>query len=209
MFNCFDVADLTFNRAGSGDDHLRMVAKLIYGVDEHIYPAWRPTAEEFADFIVPWMNVKGFIFHRHNICVARKYGHNNPLGILISLDTKTSVNFDYSVFKDEQSQFVFKNYLSKVVAERQSIPDDTAIIIGLCVDPLSRNKAIASELLSNYIERMRNNGVTTIRLDCLVGNAKALRLYKSMGFEIIGKGFGFNQPSEPPVEIYTLQQENL
>lgn len=56
---------------------------------------------------------------------------------------------------------------------------------------------------------MRNNGVTTIRLDCLVDNAKALRLYKSMGFEIIGKGFGFNRPSEPPVEIYTLQQEIL
>lgn len=199
------MSELTFNHAGNGADHLYQVAQLIHATDPHIYPAWRPTAEEFADLIVPWMSVKSFLYFHRNIYVARRYGHPNPLGILVSLDAKTNLNFDYSVFEDEQSQFVFKNYLSKVVSERQSLPEDTAIIICLCVDPLLRNKLIASELMTSYIERMRHNGISTIRTDCLVDNTKALRFYKSMGFEIIGQSYGFNKPGEPKVEIYTLQ----
>lgn len=203
----FSASELTFNRAGKGAEHLQQVAQLIYGTDEHIYPAWRDTDKEFAGLIVPWMCAKGFIFFHRNIYVARRYGHTNPLGVLVSLDARTNVKFDYSVFEDKRSQFVFKNYLGKVVAERQSIPEDTAMIIGLCVDPLLRNKSIASELLGSYIERMRNNNVSTIRLDCLVENTKALKLYKSMGFEIISKSYGFHRPGEPEVEIYTLENK--
>lgn len=54
----FSASELTFNRAGKGAEHLQQVAQLIYGTDEHIYPAWRDTDKEFADLIVPWMCAK-------------------------------------------------------------------------------------------------------------------------------------------------------
>ncbi len=196
---------LTCGRARHDEETLRQIAHLIYQTDPLIYPFWNPNEDEFVEHIVPHMTKDGFIFNHHNIYVARRAGSEQPLGILVALNSKTNLDFDYSVFDDEKSKFVINHYLQKVIRARQTLPQKTVLITNLCVDPDFRACGIGSYLLYEYIWRMYQNGTNTFQLDCLQTNELAAQMYQKMGFVITDDTeYGFDGTEDSQVKLYTM-----
>lgn len=196
---------LSCGRARNDEEILRQIARLIYRTDPHIYPSWRRNIDDFVDLIVPYMTERGFIFNHQNIFVARQPGDTQPLGILVALNADTDLDFDYSVFDDEASRFVIKHYLQKVIQQRQTLPENTILLINLCVDPDYRTNGIGSQLIYDYIWRMKARGINTFQLNCLQKNELAAQMYQKMGFTITDSdGIGFDGTEDPQVKIYTM-----
>ncbi|MEC7208410.1 MAG: ribosomal protein S18-alanine N-acetyltransferase [Pseudomonadota bacterium] len=65
--------------------------------------------------------------------------------------------------------------------------DDTADIIEVCVRPPVQNRGIGRQLLDEALHRAEARGVNQVLLEVAVTNKSALRLYRSAGFELVGK----------------------
>ncbi len=196
---------ITCGRARQDEGTLRQVARLIYQTDTLIYPFWRSNIDDFVDFIVPHMTEDGFIFNYRNIYVARHTGSEQPLGILIALNSTANLDFDYGVLDDEKSKFVIDYYLQKVIQTRQTLPKKTTLITNLCTDPDARGCGIGSHLLYDYIWRMHQNGTNVFQLDCQQENELAVQMYQKMGFIITDDTeYGFDGTDDPQTKLYTM-----
>lgn len=185
--------------------NLEEVARLIYQTDRYIYPFWRTKIDDFVELVAPHMDEKGFIFNRRNIYVARKTSSNQPLGILVALDSETNLDFNYAVFDDESSKFVINNYLMEVIKTRQTIPKSSILIINFCVAPNMRGYGIGSNLFYEYIWRMRARGINAFQLDCLQDDELTVQMYKKMGFVITDDTkYGFDGTDDSQVKTYTM-----
>lgn len=192
----------------SANDNMNQVGRLIYHTDPYIYPFWRPTEGIFAQFIEPWIYAEGFMYYYRNFCAISERRDRYPLGIIGGLGVDTKLDFDYSVFDDERSEFVINHYIRNIMIERQSIPTDSVLITNLCVDPALREMGLGYELLNRYIDLMIKRGYHSFRLDCLEDNMPARQLYNKIGFQEIGGGYGFNAPNRAKPEILHLLLES-
>ncbi|HKJ63125.1 MAG TPA: ribosomal protein S18-alanine N-acetyltransferase [Hyphomicrobiales bacterium] len=64
---------------------------------------------------------------------------------------------------------------------------DEGEILTIATDPALRRKGIARALLSSTLEKLTGAEVTTFFLEVGVTNEAAITLYKSLGFEPVGK----------------------
>ncbi len=62
-----------------------------------------------------------------------------------------------------------------------------AHILNLAIDPGRRRHGLGSRLLSHAVAEMKRRGIEEFYLEVREGNGPAIGLYRSNGFEVIGK----------------------
>lgn len=177
------------------DDDLSQIAKLIYLTDEYVYPNWFDNIEDGVKVISKMVDLPT-LYNRENITVAA-----TPTGIISGLVVSKQTPFveerKYisqafelaNVKEDKRTQEVFEAYYLKM-----GDVDDGYYIANVGVDPLYRNRGIATALLS---EVLRNKEYCS--LECVVANSVACRLYQRLGFEI-----AFEYPGVHAVPCYKM-----
>ena len=78
-----------------------------------------------------------------------------------------------------------KGHLAGLVITRTG--GDEGEILTIATDPASRRKGIARKLLSSILERLAGAGIAVVFLEVGVTNEAAIALYRSFGFEAVGK----------------------
>jgi ribosomal-protein-alanine N-acetyltransferase len=73
---------------------------------------------------------------------------------------------------------------SSLEGGRQRFPE--ARILSIAVDPATRGRGIAGELLRRALDYLRGRGAGVVRLEVRPDNEPALRLYRRHGFEPVG-----------------------
>lgn len=63
---------------------------------------------------------------------------------------------------------------------------DYCVIHRFCVNPLFQNRKIGTVTMRNVEEVVADNGIKAKRLDCFIQNIYALKMYKALGFSIVG-----------------------
>lgn len=82
---------------------------------------------------------------------------------------------------------------------------DERELLSLGVVPAYRRRGVAGSLIEAVFERVRGEGVTRLYLEVAEDNDDARRLYRSMGFEAIGRRPGYYaRRNEPAVAAITL-----
>ena len=73
----------------------------------------------------------------------------------------------------------------------------------------ARRKGIAGELLKRLLEAGRACGITEFTLEVRAGNAPAIALYSSLGFETVGKrpGYYLRPPEDALIMTKTFAEE--
>ena len=64
--------------------------------------------------------------------------------------------------------------------------------------PAARGTGAATALLDDFIARARSEGLPWVELECFAENERALRLYRSRGFEVVGALNGWKLPEGAP-----------
>ncbi len=64
--------------------------------------------------------------------------------------------------------------------------------------PAARGTGAAPALLDDFIERARSEGLPWVELECFAENERALRLYRSRGFEVVAALNGWKLPEGAP-----------
>ena len=62
---------------------------------------------------------------------------------------------------------------------------DEAHIANIAVDKNMRHKGIGRKILEHLLEKAKEKGLEKAMLECRVSNENAIRLYESLGFEVI------------------------
>ncbi|OEY66673.1 ribosomal protein S18-alanine N-acetyltransferase [Marinobacter sp. X15-166B] len=68
---------------------------------------------------------------------------------------------------------------------------DEAHLVNICVSPECQGQGLGRQLLAYLIKRAKNDGMERLLLEVRRSNKKALRLYRSAGFERIGVRRGY------------------
>lgn len=88
-------------------------------------------------------------------------------------------------------------------------PDRVAVLHLLVVARLWRGKGLSRQLLRTCLEHARNNGMTSARLDATANNLPAIELYKSEGFQIVGRGWQDVGPQDDPHVPFVVMERPL
>lgn len=73
-----------------------------------------------------------------------------------------------------------------------------ADMMNLAVDPRFRRKGIGEKLVTQLVDRLRNNNVSRITLEVRQSNSSAISLYSKLGFEQVGcRPNYYSNPKEP------------
>ena len=84
--------------------------------------------------------------------------------------------------------------------------------------PAARGTGAAPRLLDDFIDRAAAEGLPEVELECFAGNERALRLYRSRGFGIVGELHGWrargipagassaSAPASPPAGIHEVDR---
>lgn len=83
---------------------------------------------------------------------------------------------------------------------------DEGEITNVCVTGKARGRGIGRALMEELIRRMESIGVTAIHLEVRAGNAAALRLYESLGFEKDGLRRGYYELPKEDAVLMTRRQ---
>lgn len=60
------------------------------------------------------------------------------------------------------------------------------IVHRLCVNPVFQNCGLGKETMKHIESDLKKNGIESIRLDAFINNPYALKLYRKMGYEVVG-----------------------
>lgn len=60
------------------------------------------------------------------------------------------------------------------------------IVHRLCVNPVFQNCGLGKETMKHIESNLKKNGIESIRLDAFINNPYALKLYKRMGYSVVG-----------------------
>jgi ribosomal protein S18 acetylase RimI-like enzyme len=82
--------------------------------------------------------------------------------------------------------------------------DDQTPEITIAVSPFFRGQGVGRLLLSTLIATARDHGVPALSLDVELNNQPAIRLYESLGFQVLGRSSEVSQSmilrlGEPPI----------
>lgn len=84
---------------------------------------------------------------------------------------------------------------------------DEAEILSVAIDPKSRGRGLAGDLLRHHLARIAARGITRIFLEVGEDNRSALRLYSRAGFREVGKRAGYYPRSEGAISALVLRRE--
>jgi ribosomal-protein-alanine N-acetyltransferase len=125
------------------------------------------------------------------------------MGIVIGdmkVDDITEVlGIENAAFKTPWSETLFRNEIFKAIAVSRvaklggrivgylcaNVILDEGHILNLAVHPDYRGRGIASFLIKEMIETMRNNSCRSIFLEVRVSNEEALKMYEKFGFSLL------------------------
>lgn len=84
--------------------------------------------------------------------------------------------------------------------------EEVAVVHLLAVRQAYRGQGLSRELLRASLERARDMGMCTARLDATSNNAPAIALYKSEGFVIVGEGTQDVGPEDDPIVPFVVME---
>ena len=170
-------------------DNLCQVAHLIYYTDDYVFPyLYKDDINRAEDVIINM--IKGdTIYNYKNITAAILDGE--IVGIVVSKETPISVNLgemvrcfiDANEPIDEHFTKTFNEYYKLFENEPEGI-----YIANVCVDKRYRGRGIGKRMM---IEFMKELDGEVLHLEAVKDNVSALKLYQSLGFEIVYEYPGF------------------
>lgn len=181
------------------NDNLEQVAELIYKTDPYIYPIWFKNYDSWEDVLIELIKTEGSVFNYKNIVVA--ISETNIVGILVYLDSKSNLFFDYKKYIKINRYFKY-TILKYIIHLKDNIKDGVVYIPNICVNEGYRKLNIGTRL----IEFIKNkNKDKSLGLHCLKKNIPALKLYHKTNFKVIKELRGFNLPYKIPPKIYEMK----
>ncbi len=106
------------------------------------------------------------------------------------------------IYREEPASFLVAEASGVVIGYViGSTSDDTGTLDSLAVDRSFRNLGIARRLVERVLEGFRANGITTCSLRVRSTNKDAIRLYKSVGFQMVKRV----ESLEPGVDAYLMR----
>jgi [ribosomal protein S18]-alanine N-acetyltransferase len=87
------------------------------------------------------------------------------------------------------------------------IAADEAEILSVAVDPSTRGRGLAGDLLRHHLSRVAARGISKIFLEVGEDNRPAIRLYHKAGFLEVGKRAGYYQRSGSAISALVLRRE--
>jgi [ribosomal protein S18]-alanine N-acetyltransferase len=79
-------------------------------------------------------------------------------------------------------------------------------ILTIATDPAYQNKGLARMLLTQVITALREEGASSLFLECATDNEAALRLYESCGFKRCGRRKAYySRKDRAPVDAHILR----
>ena len=70
-------------------------------------------------------------------------------------------------------------------------------LLAMVVSPDARGLGLGRELVATLVERLRERGCTRVLLTVHPSNEPAIRIYRTIGFEVIGEESEYFGPGEP------------
>ncbi|TLG73909.1 ribosomal protein S18-alanine N-acetyltransferase [Culicoidibacter larvae] len=83
---------------------------------------------------------------------------------------------------------------------------DYSEIISIYIDPQVRKQGLASRLIADYLQLMKNSGIVTVSLEVRASNIAAQKVYLKNGFEAVGsrKNYYQNPPEDGIIFNYEI-----
>lgn len=185
-------------------DNRHEIAELIFGTDPFIYPFWLHGVSDKNGAIGHLIDMPGSVFYHDNLLVAEV--DDRIIGIFGYLHSNGDFSYDYRWEHELQPNFpyAYEKYFSPTINQAKSSPEDTAVILNLCIAKDQRGKGYGQQLFSQAAEILHAKGFNHLVFDCLADNQAALKAYLNAGCEIVKKGFGFNgfDPNKPPEVVF-------
>lgn len=124
---------------------------------------------------------------------------------LVEADLPAVLAIEHASFADPWSEGLFREELDRpdriwLVAEEVGrlvgyagamVVGDEADVMNVAVEESSRSRGIARELLWELSRRVRERNVRRLTLEVRPGNADALALYETCGFDVVGRRPGY------------------
>ena len=190
-------------------DSKKETSLCLYETDPYIYPeAFGDERDSAINAISRIIGMDGSLFDYENLYLGRYNGQ--VCGVVCLYSGKGGWDKDRiraRIGKDalstEAKEEGFEHASEKYFCEYNSegFPENTVELVAVCVEEGFRNKGIAMTLLQSlFNEKVCQS--KTIRLTVLEENTKAIELYESLGFQIIGKAqLGFGPAGREPTTI--------
>lgn len=177
-------------------DEMGRVGELITQVDDHIYPTLFGDRVVARDVMPRLAAIPNSPFAREHVTVARVAGE--VVGVVVA--------YRHVFYREpELIRFCIDEHalpLSAVdVCNRYLLPmclsvtGDDVYVSCVAVDERHRRQGVASAMLW-YV--MDGAGGRCVRLEALADNVAALRLYGSLGFDVVDESRGYAHDGAPP-----------
>lgn len=88
-------------------------------------------------------------------------------------------------------------------------PELVAVLHLLVVAQQWRGKHLSRQLLRACLEHVRGDGMASARLDATANNLPAIELYRSEGFQIVGRGWQDVGPQDDPHVPFVVMERPL
>ena len=171
-------------------DDLKQVARLVYETDDYIFPYLFDRDIAAAEKVISAMIGRDTIYHYKNIVIALL--EDKIAGIVVLQKTPIRINSDEmrACFLDTGLNLGahFERVLREYYEPLQDEPEGV-YIANVCVDKAFRRMGVARKMLKAVL-----NDRESYHLETVKGNAAALRLYQSLGFETVDEYMGFDTP---------------
>ena len=191
-------------------NQLEDIAELIYHTDPYIYPAMfgEDSGLKNAKVILPDLISSGVdeMFKKSNLFVS--IFDKEVVGVilwcenglkwnssrLIELATQKGVELNQDNYLKASKEYFDSNYQDS---------DNGICIINCCIKEKWRGLGYATNLLKSFIKEHDDE---CINLCVLEENQNAVKLYKKLGFIVIGESNGFSLETEKP-RVYEMKRE--
>ena len=184
------LSHITIRQARSTDD-VFAIAAYIYLTDPYIYPTLFPSPDdpEWIDIIRQCFISPQNIFSSQHISVA--LAGEKIIGLCCMIPCGKPLRFHADIKSDaslaKRLSVAVNGYFVPLLEESEAL--DGYCITNICIDEAFRGKGIGRLLLRHCIGLHENK---PIHLDVIADNTPALRLYQSLGFEIVNRYEGFS-----------------
>lgn len=182
----------------------KKISELIYETDPYIYPALfgaGKAGREAASEILPMTFESGrdTMFHKNNLFLYME--NERVLGIILWHKGRLSWSSDVIARIAQYSEIELNNENIMAVrddyvnAEYAATAADMISLINICVDSSRRGQGIGRQMMEDFIGSHTGERMS---LCVLADNGGAVKLYKSMGFNIVSESSGFSLTSDKP-----------
>lgn len=152
----------------------KMKDMLVYDADREFYAKVFPGSVSRMDLMkVRWMDVSDL----PSILAIEEKNYNFPWSENIFLDCLRALNYCCWVCQEQDDKVIGYCILSIAAGE--------AHIMNLCVDPAAQGLGAGRKMLEHMIDKARDRA-EKIFLEVRPSNHRAIKLYKSLGFDEIG-----------------------